>query len=56
MFRHHATARAVLVSDDEDEDNAVWLPLSQVTYSETTNKDVFIFSVPEWLAKKAGLI
>ena len=56
LFRHHATARAVLVSDDEDEETAVWLPMSQITVTETKAENVFIYSVPEWLAKKAGLI
>jgi hypothetical protein len=56
LFRHYETARAVLVSDDGDEETSVWLPLSKITVAEVKAENVFIYSVPEWLAKKAGLI
>lgn len=49
---HHKTEKAVLVSDDGDEENAVWLPLSQVEL-EPRERTV---TLPEWLAQDKGLI
>jgi hypothetical protein len=52
---HHATERAVLVSDDGDRDNAVWLPLSQVEI-ERGDRGQAVVTLPEWLAKERGLV
>jgi hypothetical protein len=51
------SALAILVSDDGDEDNAVWLPRSQIEYDEKARKgDVITVTLHEWLAKDKGLI
>ncbi len=52
---HHKTDKAVLVSDDGDRSQAVWLPLSQVEFEPTKN-GAGIVTLPEWLATEKGLI
>lgn len=54
MHLHHATERAVLVSDDGDKAKAVWLPLSQVEVAPRTGATVTV-TCPEWLAIEKGL-
>lgn len=49
---HHQTERAILVSDDGDKANAVWLPLSQIEWDEADG----IVTMPEWLATEKGFI
>lgn len=55
MRLHHETAQAVLVSDDGEEKNAVWLPLSQIELERLKNARVIV-TLPEWLALDKGLI
>lgn len=49
------TDKAILVTNEnDDEDNAVWLPKSQIeSYYEDS---LFIVLCPEWLALDKGLI
>jgi hypothetical protein len=48
---HAVTERALLVSTDGDEEEAVWLPLSQIDYPPNVGKgDEAEISVPQWLA------
>ena len=69
MALHYDTGKAVLVSETGEESKAVWLPRSQVEVDNTgkstdaVKKDGQIIRVtlvtvtlPEWLAKKNGLI
>lgn len=53
--RHHETETGILVSDDGNEGNAIWLPKPFFEIQETDNKSVVI-SLPEWLAMEKGLI
>lgn len=53
---HAKTANAIRVSDDGDNANAVWLPLSQVEVEETKTEGIVIVTMPEWLAQEKGLI
>jgi hypothetical protein len=46
---------AILVSEDGDEDNAVWLPRSQIEYT-TDRHGLTTVTLPEWLAEDKGLI
>ena len=55
MQLHHETAKAVLVSDDGDKRNAVWLPLSQIEI-ERKAKGAVVVTMPEWLAIQQGLV
>jgi hypothetical protein len=55
MQLHQETARAVLVSDDGDRDNAVWVPLSHCEI-ERKASGIVIVTMPEWLALDKGLI
>ena len=48
----HETARAYLVSDDGKTEH--WLPKSLVELHEEGK--VMIFTMPEWLAQREGLI
>jgi len=55
---HWSTSRALFVSQTEDEDDAEWIPLSQI---EVENEDPEVFSIreitmPEWLAQVKGFI
>lgn len=52
---HARTDRAILFSDDGDQDNAVWLPLSQVEVG-TARHGVCVVTMPEWLATEKGLV
>ena len=53
---HHSTPRAILVSEDGEQDGAVWLPLSQIEgYNDETGQEVII-ELPEWLARAKGLL
>lgn len=52
---HHETPKAVLVSDDGDRENAVWLPLSQCEI-EHKRSGIVVVTLPEWLAIEKGLV
>ena len=57
LHLHAATDRAIYVSDDGEEDNAVWLPRSQIDVDENAEiGETTSIEVPEWLAKREGLI
>lgn len=56
LYMHHRTDRAALFSDDGKEDNAKWLPLSQLTMTPANSRRHFIVTMPEWLAKKNDFI
>ena len=53
---HHETEKAILISDDGDDDNAVWIAKSQVEISERLKYNAIEIVLPEWLAKEKGLI
>jgi hypothetical protein len=55
MKLHHQTEKAVLVSDDGERDNAIWIPLSQCEVEHKKDGYVVV-TMPEWLAKDKGLI
>lgn len=52
---HVETAKAWLVSDTGDKDDAVWVPKSQAEIGPglTTSP---VLTLPEWLAKEKGFI
>jgi hypothetical protein len=52
---HHQTPSALLVSDDGEDERAVWVPKSLVTWEPTTG-DAIQAKMPEWLARDRGLI
>jgi len=52
---HQETERAILVSDDGETDNAVWLPKSQVEFV-TKSAGIIEVTLPEWLATERGLV
>lgn len=54
---HEETAMAILISDDGEEDTAVWIPKSQIDYNDRAAKgDIITITLPEWLAMGKGLI
>lgn len=55
MTIHRTTLRAVLVSDDGEEENAVWLPLSQISIRELGGCFSEV-TLPGWLAEEKGLL
>jgi hypothetical protein len=55
MQLHHATERAVLVSDDGERKNAVWLSLAHCEVERKAN-GLVVVTLPEWLALDKGLI
>ena len=55
MQMHSFTQKAILVSDNGNEDNAVWLPVSQIQTRDKGGARMIV-TMPEWLAMKEGLI
>lgn len=55
MILHAETPKAVLVSDDGENHNAVWLPKSQVEVEVIKGNEVIV-TLPHWLAQERGLI
>ncbi len=55
MQKHHETLGAILVSDDGERANAVWLPKQHIEI-ETLAGGAVIVTLPEWLALEKGLI
>jgi len=61
VFVHAETGKALLVSDNEDEGDAVWLPKSQITEdrdrsASSKKPNVRAIVIPEWLALKHEFI
>lgn len=56
MCEHARTKYAVKLSTDSDPRHAEWFPLSQIEMEETDRENIFIVTVPEWLAKEKFLI
>lgn len=50
------TEKAICVSDDGTEKNAVWLPRSQIEINDWKPNGIMEITMPEWLAKDKGLI
>ena len=51
------TDAAILFSPTGDEEDAGWLPLSQIDMtSGDVDPTVFYIGTPEWLAKEKGLL
>ncbi len=55
---HHATEKAYLVSADGDEEEAVWIPMSQVDEisPEYRKPGIYQIDIPQWLAEKEDLV
>ena len=53
---HAETAKAVLVSDDGDYENSVWLPRSQIEIEKRERGRMATITLSEWLAEERGLI
>ena len=55
-------AGAILVSQTENEDHAVWLPKSQIAFdrpdydSKVDDPEWVTVTVPRWLARSKGLV
>jgi hypothetical protein len=54
MYVHAETEKAILVSEDGEEDNAVWLPKSQIEYE--SDGDMATVQCPEFIAIDRGLV
>jgi len=52
----HRTEKAVLVTDEKDEGDEVWLPLSQIEIEMDDDPKYATISLPEWLALDKGLV
>ena len=51
------TQLAWLLTDSDDDGDAVWVPKSQVEQgAQVGTSDTFEFTVPVWLAKREGLV
>lgn len=56
---HHETEAALLVSDDGEEEHAVWVPKSQIRYEDDLPIQVGqdgVIALPVWLARDKELI
>lgn len=56
MCLHAETDLAIYVSDDGDNDNAVWLPRSQVEFTHDGNEFDVVVTMPVRLAIEKGLV
>lgn len=56
VARHAETEKALLVSDTGNEDDAVWLPKSQIEIENIGEANSVVVTLPEWLAHDKGLI
>lgn len=60
LHLHHETPDAILVSDDGDREQAVWLPKSKIEFEPKPGRakgsSVVEVTLPEWLAQEKGLI
>lgn len=54
--RHVETDNAIMVSDDNDAQKAVWLPKSQIEIENDGHANFITVTLPEWLAMEKGLI
>jgi hypothetical protein len=54
MYIHAETPKAILVSEDGDEDSAVWLPKSQIEFE--SDGDMATVQCPEFIAINRGLV
>lgn len=54
-YIHKETEKAVLFSEDDDMDGAVWLPKSQIEVEKVRGEIVEV-TMPEWLAKEKDLV
>ena len=55
LHKHHETAKAWLVSDTGEKDDAFWLPLSQIEIIDDEADEAVVLDVPNWLAEEKGL-
>ena len=55
LHKHHETAKARLVSETGDKDDAFWLPLSQIEIIDDETDEAVILDIPRWLADKHDL-
>lgn len=55
LHLHHETPLAILVSDDGEENNAVWLPRSKIEIVREIDDETVEVEVPDWLAEEKGL-
>lgn len=53
---HRETEKAILISDDGDEKNAKWVPLSQIEITNRKANGIAEIIMPEWLAKDKGFV
>lgn len=56
MHIHRQTDRAIHASNTGDDEDAVWLPLSLIEVTPKAGCTSVTVSLPEWLAKREGLI
>jgi hypothetical protein len=60
LWVHFETDKAFLVSEDNENDNGVWLPKSQIDWVEDAQQRRkgyrTTFYVPMWLCEKKGLV
>lgn len=58
VCKHAETEKALLVSDDGIQSNAVWIPKSQceIESKKEGGASAWILTLPEWLANDKGLI
>jgi hypothetical protein len=55
LVKHRETEKAVLVSETGENDDAFWLPYSQIEIIDDEDDNAVILDVPRWLAEKHNL-
>lgn len=56
LMLHRATEKAVLVSLDDNSDNASWVPKSQILDGKFVVGTVCTLTLKAWIAEREGLI
>ena len=57
MTKHAETDKAILLSDNGEESDAIWLAKSQIEIEKKSGAtNIWIVTMPQWMAKKEGLI
>lgn len=56
VYKHHATDKAIKVSLDGEDSNAVFVPLSKIEEMKPKSHGILMITIPEWLAIEKGLV
>jgi hypothetical protein len=56
VYKHHATDKAIKVSLDGEDSNAVFVPISKIEEMKPKSHGILMITLPEWMAIEKGLV